>query len=51
MEQWIIENWKYIALAILILDNIVKKTPTKKDDMIFAMIVDPIVNFFKGGKK
>ena len=40
--KWIIANWEYCLLAFYILEKVVKLTPTKKDDIIFDMIVKPI---------
>lgn len=48
MEQWIIENWEYILLGFMVLEKIVKATPTNKDDIIFDMILKPIFNALKG---
>jgi len=53
VEKFIIENWEYVLLCFYIAEKIVKATPTKKDDVVFDMVITPIVNFFKKkvGKK
>ena len=48
MDKFIIENWEYLLLGFMILEKIVKLTPTKKDDIIFDMIITPIFNALKG---
>ncbi len=47
MTKFIVENWEYIMLGFVVLEKIVKATPTKKDDVIFDMIIIPIFNSFK----
>lgn len=53
MDTFIIENWEYILLGFMVLEKIVKATPTDKDDIIFDMVIKPIFNILKskGGKK
>ena len=40
--QWILGNWEYVLLGMYILEKVVKLSPTKKDDVIFDMILKPI---------
>lgn len=56
--ELVIEHWEYFMLGFVMLEKIVKATPTEKDDIIFDMIVKPIFNAIKpkdpkrqGGKK
>ena len=41
-------NWEWILLAMYVLEKIVKISPSKKDDVIFDMIVQPIMDKLKG---
>ena len=36
--EWVIENWQWLALGIMVLDKIVAATPTKYDDLILTAI-------------
>ena len=44
-------NWEYVLLVMFVVEKIVKLSPSKKDDIIFDMIVNPIFNALKGKKK
>ena len=41
-------NWEYVLLAVYVIEKIVKLSPSKKDDVIFDMIIKPIVEKIKG---
>ena len=43
-------NWVYVLLAVYILEKVVKLSPSKKDDVIFDMVLAPIFNAIKGKK-
>ena len=45
--EFVIQNWEWFVLGFMVLEKIVKATPTKKDDIIFDMIITPIFNKFK----
>ena len=44
-------NWEYVLLAVYVVEKLVKLSPSKKDDVIFDMIISPIFNALKGKKK
>ncbi|GAG88240.1 unnamed protein product [marine sediment metagenome] len=44
--EFVLMNWEYFLLGFYILEKIVHLTPTKKDDVIFDMIVKPLWNKF-----
>jgi hypothetical protein len=46
--QWILGNWEWVLLAMYVVEKIVKLSPTKKDDVIFDMILKPIYDTMKG---
>ena len=41
-------NWEWVLLALYIVEKIIKLSPSKKDDMIFDMILKPIIEKVKG---
>ena len=36
--EWMIANWQWIALGLLVADKVVAATPTKYDDLILTSI-------------
>jgi len=40
-------NWEWVLLALYVVEKAIKLSPSKKDDVIFDMIVKPIVEKFK----
>lgn len=36
--EFILANWAYIAIGILVIDKVVALTPCKQDDMIWSSI-------------
>ena len=48
MLESLMSNWEYILLALYVLEKVVKLSPSKKDDVIFDMIIKPIVDKVKG---
>ena len=49
MAEIISSNWQYFLLGFMILEKIVKITPTKYDDILFDMTKDVIMKI--AGKK
>ena len=47
MLELITSNWEYVLLALYVLEKGIKLSPSKKDDLIFDMILKPIVDKFK----
>lgn len=41
-------NWEYVLLVVYVVEKLVKLSPSKKDDVIFDMILKPIVDKMKG---
>ena len=46
--DWILSNWEYVLLALYVIEKVVKLSPSKKDDVIFDMIIKPIADKLKG---
>lgn len=44
--EWLALNWEWILVAWYVLEKVVKLTPTKKDDIVFDMILKPVWNKF-----
>jgi hypothetical protein len=41
-------NWEWILLAMYVVEKIVKLSPSKKDDVVFDMLLKPIMDKIKG---
>ena len=46
--QMLLANWEWVLLALYVVEKAVKLSPSKKDDVIFDMIIKPIVDKVKG---
>lgn len=51
MTDWIIANWEYVLLGIMVADKIVAMTPTKHDDLILTAIKGALGKMFPGRMK
>ena len=50
MSEWLAINWEWVLLGFMVLEKVVKLSPSKKDDILFDSIIKPIFNMFKGNK-
>jgi hypothetical protein len=41
-------NWEWVMLALYVIEKVVKLSPSKKDDVIFDMVLKPILDKVKG---
>ena len=41
-------NWEWVLLAMYVVEKVVKLSPSKKDDVIFDMVLKPIIDKVKG---
>ena len=48
MLSFITSNWEWILLALYILEKAIKLSPSKKDDLVWDMVLKPIVDKVKG---
>ena len=48
MLSFITTNWEWILLALYVVEKAIKLSPSKKDDVIFDMILKPIIDKIKG---
>jgi hypothetical protein len=44
---FITSNWEWILLALYVIEKAIKLSPSKKDDVIFDMILKPIIDKIK----
>ena len=47
MMSFITANWEYILLGLYVLEKVIKLSPSKKDDLIFDMLLKPIIDKIK----
>lgn len=51
ISQFLVENWEYVAIAILLLDKAVALSPMKQDDLIWASVKGAIMKLAGKDKK
>ena len=44
MLSFISSNWEYILLGLYVVEKAIKLSPSKKDDLVWDMILTPIVD-------
>ena len=44
MLESIMANWEYFLLALYVLEKGIKLSPSKKDDLVWDMVIKPIVD-------
>jgi len=47
MLSLISSNWEWILLALYVIEKAIKLSPSKKDDLVWDMILKPIVDRIK----
>ena len=50
MTECLAQNWEWLLLGFYTIEKIVKLTPTKKDDVIFDMVLKPVWEAVTKGK-
>ena len=48
MLSLITSNWEWFLLALYVLEKGIKLSPSKKDDLVWDMVLKPIVDKIKG---
>ena len=38
MMEWMMSNWEYVAIGILVVDKVVAMSPSKMDDLLWASV-------------
>jgi len=36
--EWMMSNWEYVAIGILVIDKLVALSPSKMDDLIWSAV-------------
>tara|TARA_R100000808_G_C2142055_1_gene149845 strand:- start:1546 stop:1692 length:147 start_codon:yes stop_codon:yes gene_type:complete len=47
MLSLISSNWEWILLALYVVEKAIKLSPSKKDDLVWDMVLKPIVDKIK----
>ena len=48
--DWFTSNWEWVLLGLYVLEKAIKLSPSKKDDLVWDMVLKPIVDRIKGNK-
>jgi|TARA_R110002050_G_scaffold297258_1_gene458410 hypothetical protein len=48
MLEMLTSNWEYVLLALYVVEKAIKLSPSKKDDLVWDMIIKPIMDKVKG---
>ena len=48
MMTFIASNWEWVLLSLYVVEKAIKLSPSKKDDVIFDMILKPVIDKMKG---
>ena len=48
MLSMLTSNWEWFLLALYVLEKGIKLSPSKKDDLVWDMVLKPIVDKNKG---
>ena len=48
MFSFLTSNWEWFLLGLYVLEKAIKLSPSKKDDLIWDMVLKPIVDKIKG---
>ena len=43
MSEWIAANWEWVLLGFMVVEKVIKLSPTKYDDMLLDMILKPML--------
>ena len=46
--SFLTSNWEWVLLAFYVIEKVVKLSPPKKDDVIFDMVLKPVLDKIKG---
>ena len=47
MLSFISSNWEWVLLALFVVEKAIKLSPSKKDDLVWDMVLKPIVDKIK----
>ena len=49
--EWLTVNWEWVLLAFMVLEKIVKMSPSEKDDILLDVVIEGLTKLVKGNKK
>ncbi len=47
MLESLMNNWEYVLLVLYVVEKAIKLSPSKKDDLVWDMILKPIIKKIK----
>ena len=50
MFSFLTSNWEWCLLALYVVEKAIKLSPSKKDDLVWDMVLKPIVDAIKRKK-
>ena len=50
MTVWLATNWEWVLLGFMVLEKVVKISPSKKDDILLDSIIRPLFEMLKPKK-
>ena len=48
MMSFLTTNWEWILLGLYVVEKAIKLSPSKKDDLVWDMVLKPIVEKIRG---
>ena len=48
MLESLLSNWEYVLLVLYMVEKAIKLSPSKKDDLVWDMIIKPVISKIKG---
>ena len=48
MFSFLTSNWEWVLLALYVVEKVIKLSPSKNDDLVWDMVLKPIVEKIKG---
>ena len=48
MFSLISANWEWFLLALYVVEKVIKLSPSKKDDLVWDMVLKPMISKLKG---
>ena len=51
MTELLVANWEYVLLGFMVLEKVVKMSPSDKDDILLDVVVQGLTRMVKGESK
>ena len=48
MLSFISSNWEWVLLALYVVEKAIKLSPSKKDDVVWDMVLKPVIDKIRG---